>query len=95
MGEGCTAEMRGLTLRVDVAEDGWRYSIREGADLISDHQPCYPQDQTLQLAQLRAVAKGLEYLESTEDPISELQALRWLPLPPTRPGDLPASRPDR
>lgn len=74
------AEMRGLRLVVDVAEDGWRYRIWSGEDLIAEHQPVYPFDQSLEGAQLSAVTKALSFLESAEDPTSESLALHWQPL---------------
>ena len=80
LGTGDQAIIEGLLIKVDVAENGWRYVISRGTIEVARHQPCWPENQTHELAHLEAVTTALEFLKRSDDPAMVATRLNWVPL---------------
>jgi hypothetical protein len=80
LGTGDQAIIEDLLIKVDVAENGWRYIISRGTIEVARHQPCWPENQTHELAHREAVTTALEFLKRSDDPAMVATRLNWVPL---------------
>ena len=79
LGQGATAEMRGINVSVFVTEEGWnyRFATESGEEV---EGPCGPYVQRQEEAQVDAVRAAMGHLDCIGDPLAESLSLHWHPL---------------
>jgi hypothetical protein len=77
IGTGAETTLDGLCIRVEVSYGGWRYSIWRGGEFVAGHEPCWPENQTENLASIEAVERALGILRRTENAARIAAELNW------------------
>jgi hypothetical protein len=67
--------MDNLEIVVEGREMGWSYRIQHGNEIIAQHDPCWPWNQTDESARTEAVGKALEILGRQADAVTVASTL--------------------